>query len=165
MATNSANTPEIDPPDPQLVTVDPATTAVVRGVVRVDELESFFDNSFRTLAEVVSAQGVAMTGAAFGLYHGPPGETADLEVGFATDGTIRRDGDVVPSSLPGGRLALLVHAGSFDGLGASWERLQSWIRGQGLIPGTVMWEVYVTEPSPDMDPNDLRTELNWPVDG
>jgi effector-binding domain-containing protein len=26
------------------------------------------------------------------------------------------------------------------------------------------WEVYVTEPSPDMDPDELRTELNAPVD-
>jgi hypothetical protein len=29
----------------------------------------------------------------------------------------------------------------------------------------VMWEVYLTEPSPEMDPADLRTELNWPVTG
>ena len=25
------------------------------------------------------------------------------------------------------------------------------------------WEVYLTEQSPDMDPTDLRTELNRPV--
>ncbi len=26
-----------------------------------------------------------------------------------------------------------------------------------------MWEVYLTEPSPGMDPDALRTELDWPV--
>ena len=25
------------------------------------------------------------------------------------------------------------------------------------------WEVYLTEPSPKMDPNELRTELNWTI--
>jgi hypothetical protein len=36
---------------------------------------------------------------------------------------------------------------------------------QGLRPGSVMWELYVTEPTPDIDPADLRTELNLQVDG
>ena len=57
----------------------------------------------------------------------------------------------------------MVHAGSFDGLSEAWQRLGAWIGGQGLTPANDYWEVYVTEPSPDMDPADLRTELNWPV--
>jgi effector-binding domain-containing protein len=56
-----------------------------------------------------------------------------------------------------------VHVGAFDGLGESWGRLGEWIGAQGLIPGADMWEVYVTEPSPDMDPADLRTELCWTI--
>jgi effector-binding domain-containing protein len=27
----------------------------------------------------------------------------------------------------------------------------------------VFWEVYLTQPSPDVDPAELRTELNLPV--
>lgn len=50
-----------------------------------------------------------------------------------------------------------------DGLGSSRERLHSWIRAQGLAAEEDRWETYVTQPSPDMDPHDLRTELNWPV--
>ena len=66
-------------------------------------------------------------------------------------------------SLPAGRAARLVHHGSYDELGSSWERLARWMRDQRLEPAAFFWEVYVTEPSPDMDPADLRTELIWPV--
>ena len=104
-------------------------------------------------------------GPAFALYHGTPGAVADLEVGFPTTGNVEAEGDVVAGALPGGRVARLVHEGSFDQLGSSWQRLADWIAAQGLHPGTELWEVYVTEPSPDMDPADLRTELNWPVTG
>lgn len=90
--------------EPELVVTDEAITAVVRAVVPVAELPAFYDSSFRTLAEVVSAQQLALASAAFGLYHGPPTETADLEVGFATDSAVRPDGAVVSSSLPGGRV-------------------------------------------------------------
>jgi effector-binding domain-containing protein len=116
------------------------------------------------LAGVLSAQGGAdITGPAFALYHGQPGETADLEVGFPTAEAVRPDGDVEAGALPAGRVARLVHAGGYDELGASWQRLGAWIVERGHRPGPVMWEVYVTEPSPDMDPADLRTELVWPL--
>ena len=59
-------------------------------------------------------------------------------------------------------MAKLVHHGGLDGLPeGAWERLAGWIDEKGLAPGADIWEVYVTEPSPDMDPADLRTELIW----
>lgn len=152
--------------DPEVVTIQPTTTATVRGVVAMSELPAFFDRSFSTLAEVISAQGVTITGPAFGLYHSHPSDTIDVEVGFPIDRAIEPSGDAVAGTLPGGRVARVVHAGSFDGLGDAWERLVAWTVGQGIqTVETPFWEVYLTEPSPDMDPADLRTELNLPLEG
>jgi effector-binding domain-containing protein len=149
--------------EPEIVEVTEMPTAVIRGVVPFEELPSFYDRSFPTLFRAAQEQGVSPVSAAFGLYRGRPTDTVDLEVGFVTDRPIRSDGNVVPSTLPAGRVARRVHAGGFDGLGASWEGLLSWMQEQGLTPGPVFWEVYLTEPAPDMDPADLRTELNWPI--
>ena len=151
-------------PEPVLVEVAEVPTAVIRGVVPMTEMASFFDSTFTRLPAVVAGQGVEITGPAFALYHGAPGATADLEAGFPTAGEVETDGDVMASRLPGGRVARLVHEGSFDQLGSSWGRLGAWIAAEGLAPGADLWEVYVTEPSPDMDPADLRTELNWTID-
>lgn len=155
------------PPDaqaePGLCTVDRVPTAVVREVVPTAELAGFFDRSFGALADTISAQQVAICSPALARYYGSSDEAADLEVGFATTSAIRPAGDVVASALPGGRVARLVHVGAFDGPAASWTRLQSWIDARALTPGSARWEVYVTKPSPDLDPRDLRTELNWLV--
>ncbi|OEU87311.1 AraC family transcriptional regulator [Streptomyces abyssalis] len=160
---NSAASSQPGTDEPEIVDVEPAVTAVVRGVVPQAGLRDFFDTSFRQLGETVSRQQIAITGPAFGLYSRPPQETAELEVGFVTDRAVRPEGDVVVSALPGTRVARTTHHGSFDGLGASWERLHAWVREQGLTPGPVMWEFYVTEPTPDMDPRELRTQLNCVV--
>ncbi|GCB47540.1 hypothetical protein SNL152K_4845 [Streptomyces sp. NL15-2K] len=158
--------------------LDPATTAVIRGVVPMDRLRDFFDASFRTLALTIDAQRIVVASPAFCIHHGLPGhghpehglpghglpgENLDLEVGFATDRAVRPQGDVVAGSLPGGLVARLTHIGPYDALGASWERLHSWLRAQGLSAGENRWETYVTRPTPEMDPRELRTELNWPV--
>jgi effector-binding domain-containing protein len=149
---------------PEVVTLEPANTVVIPGTVPMSEATDFFDRSFRTLAETMAARSIAPSSPAFALYHGPPAETADLEVGFVVDQEIEPSGDVLPSSLPGGRAARVIHAGPFDQLGSSWEGLREWIGAEGLKAGRVIWEVYLTEPSPDMDPQDLRTELNWTLE-
>ncbi|WP_285427368.1 GyrI-like domain-containing protein [Streptomyces sp. ISL-1] len=149
--------------EPELVNLDPTTTAVVRGVVPMADLRDFFDASFSALARTIGAQRIIMLSPAFGLYHGSPGETLDLEVGFVTDRAVQPEAGVVVGSLPGGQVARLTHFGSFDDLGSSWERLRSWMRARGLSAAEDRWETYVTQPSPDMDSRDLRTELHWPV--
>jgi effector-binding domain-containing protein len=151
--------------DPEIATAEAVTTAAVRRTVAMSEMADFYDTAFRELTETLAAQGVRPTGPAFGLYHGAPAETADVEAGFATDRAVEPAGAVIASSLPGGRVARVVHHGAYDALGESWGRLHAWVVEQGLQPGDVMWEVYVTEPSPDIDPAELRTELNLAVNG
>lgn len=149
--------------EPELVTLDATTTAVIPGAVPMAEITDFFDRSFTELATVLDQQGIVPTGPPFAKYAGPPGETVELEVGIPVQGPVTPEGQVRPNSLPAGRVARLVHAGSYDELGESWGRLGAWISAQGLTPGSDLWEVYLTEPKPDMDPADLRTELIWTV--
>jgi effector-binding domain-containing protein len=146
---------------PEVVDHPATTTAVIAATLAPDEIVAFFDRSFARIAEVLTTQGVAVAGPAFARYHGPPGDRIDLEVGFPVQAAIVADGEVVPGELPAGRTARLVHAGGFEGLGDSWGRLQAWIEAEGLPASCDLWEIYLTEPSPEMDPADLRTELNW----
>src|SRR5690349_3262637 len=99
--------------EPELVHAEPVTTAVVRAVVPVGELRDFFDVSYREIARATGEQGVPIQGPAFALFRGAFGETADLEVGFPVEGSVRSDGDVVAGALPTGRVARVTHVGGF----------------------------------------------------
>ena len=117
--------------DVELVAVETATTAVVKGATATNDLISFFDESFGVLGAVLAHQSVASTGPAFARFQGPVEETAVLEVGFPTDRAIEPEGSAEASTLPAGRVARVVHAGSFDTLSDGWERLGSWINARG----------------------------------
>ncbi|MBF6301101.1 GyrI-like domain-containing protein [Nocardia amamiensis] len=149
--------------DPHLLDLTEVPTAVVHSRVAEGELRDFFDKSFRTLPEVIAVQEAMIQGPAFGLYREAADGLVDVEVGFPVDRRIQPDRDVTPSRLPAGKVARIVHVGAFDGLSGTWDRLRSWIGTHGLTPGPVRWEVYLIRPNPQMDPSDLRTELNWPV--
>ena len=154
-----------EPTRAEIVDAPLATTAVIRAVVPMSELAGFFDRSFGTLMGTIAQQGVTIVGPAFALYRSPPTDTADLEIGFTTDRPVDAGGEVEASSLGGCRVARTIHAGAYDQLGEAWGRLRAWIaEHDDLTPGGALWEVYVTQPSPDMDPADLRTELNWSLE-
>lgn len=148
-------------------------TVVVRANdVPMATISGLFDAIFGTAFPAAFAQGLQPAGPAFALYTrltDGPDAVADLEIGFPLDGPLLEQLDddpvevdglrVVASAIPAGDVAVTSYIGGFDGLGEAWGRFLAEIRAMGRAPATPFWESYVTEPSPDMDPATLRTDL------
>ncbi|MEE6281718.1 GyrI-like domain-containing protein [Georgenia sunbinii] len=148
---------------PEIIQLPEVATAAVRDTIPMTELAGFFDRSFGLLATVLAEQGASPTGPAYARYFGLPGDTVDVELGYPVAEVIRRQGEVYAASLAAPRVVRAVHEGSYDQLGDSWRALWEWIVARGLNAADEMWEVYVTEPTPDGDPAAMRTELSWPL--
>lgn len=150
--------------EPTLVTREAHPAAVVRHRgVRMDQLRGLFDESFPAIA----ASGAVIDGPAFAVYRGHPEEAFDLDIGFTVAEPLAQpvavgELTVEASELPGGELFGLTHVGSYDALGDSWARLAHAVGEQGLRM-SAFFEVYVTEPSPEIDPATLRTDLFFVV--
>jgi effector-binding domain-containing protein len=140
-------------------------TVVIRASgLPLNELRNAFDWGYPAIAQLIGEQQLGFAGPAFSRYDTMPGDTVDLELGFPVENglteSVTFDGQtIVPSSLPSGRVVKLSHLGSYDTLGDSWSGLMAWVQEQGHQPAMPIWEVYVTEPSPDSDPAQLRTDL------
>lgn len=148
---------------PEIIETARVEAAAVRATIPMTEITGFFDRSFTTLAAVLAEQGRPATGPAYARYFGIPGDTVDVEVGFPVAEPVSRSGDVYPTALPAARVAHTVHEGSYEQLSDSWRGLWEWIVAHGHEAADEMWEVYTTEPNPDMDPATLRTDLSWPL--
>ncbi|MGN0102405.1 MAG: GyrI-like domain-containing protein [Dietzia sp.] len=164
-------------PDPvdgiRLLRVPAVPTAVVRVTgVPMSELAQVFDSAFGTVLPRGFEAGLAPAGPPIALYTAAiegPDSVVDLEIGFPLRAPlveqvgaepIEVDGRrIVASELPAGEIAVISHVGSYDGLGHAWGEFMGRIAGTGRAPGVPFWEAYVTEPSPDMDPATLRTDL------
>lgn len=147
----------------RLVELSPQPTAVVREQVPMTALTQFFDRAFAAVMHTLAAQGVEPAGPPFGLYHGTPGETVDVEAGFPVKGSIEPDETVIPSVLPGGRAVEAVHIGPYDSLPDTYVEAQRRLSAEGLQPAGDMWECYLTDPGAEPDPADWRTLVVLPV--
>lgn len=142
----------------KLEEVPAATVATMRRTVPMTDLTDFFGTAFAHVAGAVSEAGGQVARAPFAWYHGMPAETVDVSAGFEVDGDVHPTaGGVGLVDRPGGRAATALHVGPYDGLAETWGRLFGWLSDQGLEPGPVMWEEYVSPP--EGDPATWRTRI------
>lgn len=149
----------------EIVTLEPVTVAALRESVPMAEMTQFFDRAFHAVAEAVGRQGVPFAGPPVGVYFGTPTDTVDVAAGFPLAGPFEPTGDVTTLTLPAGRAAQVVHVGSYDTMVGTYDRIAAWVREQGLDVDELMWETYLTEPTPDGDPSAMRTLITWPLRG
>jgi effector-binding domain-containing protein len=139
------------------------TTAVLRERVPMGEMPAFFERAFHATMAAMQAQGVHPVGPPIGKYYGMPSDIVDVEAGFPASAAITAADGVTAGTLPGGKVVEAVHVGPFDTMQQTYDELTSWVRDQGLVPGEVMWETYLSDPEKEPDPATWRTQISWPV--
>jgi effector-binding domain-containing protein len=149
--------------EPAIVDLQPATVAVIRATIPMNSIRDFYDRGFGEVAGVLAAQGVAPSGPALGIYWGVPTDTIELACGFPITRPITVEGRVTMEELPTGRAAQAVHVGPYEGLSDTYAQLADWVAAQGRSLGAMMWESYETEPTPEADPESMRTRITWPL--
>lgn len=140
----------------------PKTTATVREEISFDDLSETLGRMYRAVNAAIANQGVEPSGSPFARYH-TFGTTIDLEAGLPVKTAIEEEGEVKPSQLPGGPAAMAVHAGPYEGLRATYDAISSWMERAGRQAGGPPWEIYLTDPSVEPDPNNWLTQVIWPL--
>ena len=73
-------------------------------------------------------------------------------------GTFEPHGAVVPSLLPGGRVATATHAGPIGQLGETHEAVHAWCAQHRHRLARVRWEIYG---DPDPTTGDFTVDVFW----
>ncbi|MFD0865817.1 GyrI-like domain-containing protein [Tessaracoccus lubricantis] len=123
------------------------------------------DEAASALFPALEAEGLRPAGPVFVLYERMPDVNATFEVGVPVDRPLTA---TVPtpsgawlegSVLPGGAIATVSHVGSYDRLGEAWGAFLETVESAHRKAGLPFWEIYMTEPTPEADPESMRTEL------
>jgi effector-binding domain-containing protein len=86
----------------------------------------------------------------------------EVEAGFPATRPIEGNGDVQPSELPGGQVAVTMHVGPYEQMEPGYQALASWVGERGGELAGDAWEVYFSDPSTEPDPATWRTEIVQP---
>ncbi len=148
--------------DVRSITLDEQLTAVADAELPVAEIGPFLAKAYHAVATACGAQSVQLTGPPFARYHRLDEDRFTIEAGFPVAAAIDRDGDVRPSSLPGGPAAVIVHVGPYEQMVLTYDALVAWIKRHDGEPAGEAWEIYLSDPRHEPDPATWRTEIVQP---
>ncbi len=143
-------------------TRQPQPTAVGRATLTVQELPSWLGRTYGAVAQALAAHGAGPAGPPFARYHRLGDNRFTVEAGFPAATVIEAVGDVIPSELPGGQVAVTVHTGPYETMEPAYEALVSWVTDHGGEVAGDAWEVYFSDPATQPDPATWRTEVVQP---
>ena len=146
-----------------LLSICPRAAAIVRVEIPASHLGEALGIALAEVSAAIAASGVLPIGGPFSHYLTWGGDMVVAEIGFPVSAPIEPRGRVIRGELPGGAVATVVHAGPYESIGATYDRLDRWIRDQGAEPAGHMWEIYLRGPGSDPDPAAWLTEVCWPI--
>jgi effector-binding domain-containing protein len=141
----------------------PALILSQRTTVRLATIGEAIGAGFAEVYGFLAPQAVA-SGEPFVIYHGAPGpgdRPFEIEICAPISRTIDPPAGWAVVELPAGTFASVVHVGSYDSLGVTYDELERWIAGRDLAIAGPPREIYLSEPS--TPPADTRTVVEFPV--
>lgn len=151
--------------------IAPQPTVAVRVQAPTPSLAELFDRHLPNIADRIADLGGEPAGAPFARYHHFGEDSVDVEIGIPVIAPVANlrpvaeaePGEVAGGELPAGRVAITVHRGRYDGLSATYRRMESWLAREGHAAGPAPWESYIDDPTEVDDVSQLRTEVVWPI--
>ena len=141
--------------------IEEQATAVIRARVSRDEIGSWFAASYGALAIHLQTIGVGTVGLPFARC-AEDADGLDVEAGLPVAHPIRAEGDIEPSSLPGGFAVTTWHRGAYATAEPAYAAISDWLRRNGCERAGKAWEVYHGDASTDLDEFTWLTEVVQP---
>lgn len=146
-----------------LVPQEETPTIGIRSMVPMEQMQSFFGESYGRLFEEIGREHIKVTGMPFGRYRGIPTDKVDVEAGVPIAKPAEGHADVVAGELPATEAVEAVHVGPYDTLEQTYNEMTDWMSHHSLVPSDDMWEFYLTDPAEEPDPAKWETKVVWPV--
>ena len=141
--------------------VEPVALAVVRRVLRADELQAVWPAALDEVWAFVRGNGVS-AGRNVMVYRDSREGMMTLEAGVEVSGPIPASETVVSSATPGGTAAMVEHRGGYEGIPLAHAAIREYCAAAGLALTGPSWEVYGHYPSDETPP---VTEVFYLVGG
>lgn len=150
----------------ELRTLKAQPVVSIRRKTSMDQLQAAFQEILPTVFNFLKSRGLTPAGPPFGRYHSFSLEKIDLEAGLPVakaPALTDEDGPLQAGELPAGEAAVLMHLGPYDDLKRTYDALEGWLADHRREPSGGPWELYLTDPMAEPDPQKWQTEVIWPL--
>jgi effector-binding domain-containing protein len=148
---------------PEIVMTAPVEAASIKLKVPSSEIMTHMGPGITEVYATLAAQAIAPAGPWFTHHLHAPGEFFDFEICVPVATPVTPAGRVAMTTLASAKVARATYTGAYEGLGAGWGELMTWIKSQNLVTEDALWEIYAKGPESGPDAANYATILHKPL--
>ena len=134
------------------------TTMCIKARTPVEKLPDILGQGYGEIMQYAGKHSIQPAGMPYALYLNEDMSDLQVEFGFPSVGPIEKEGRVETGELPGGKVLVDVHAGSYETIGDTYNRMMAYMKEKNLQGAHVAWEFYLNDPD-ETPPEELKTEI------
>lgn len=121
------------------------------------------ENVINQLMSTSQSQNVFPAGPLIGIYYNSPQqvkpEDLEWEIGFPVTPQATPQAPLEKKQWSFTQVASAIHAGPFEKTGETISRIHEWMKDHHLVPSGPVLERYLTMPTPESKPEDMKAEI------
>jgi len=145
--------------------IEAVKALIIKATTPTGEISAKLGELYPKLMSCILENEIEMTGPPFAKYYSwdPEGDT-ELEAGVPVNAEVECEGDIEFVELPACKVVTVLHTGPYESLAPVYDAIQKYIDEKGLKINGAVWEVYLTDPNAEPDPNKYQTQVYFPVE-
>lgn len=128
------------------------------------EISEALGNMYQELMQFAAAEKIEITNAPFAIVYAYSPEKMDFAACLPVNKKLNGKGKIVAGTLTPGLNAEIDYYGPYENTGAAHEAMETWLTQNGKKVSGPPYEVYVTDPGQEPDPNKWLTRICYPVE-
>jgi hypothetical protein len=147
-----------------IVTLKPEPFAYITMTTPMSDIAQAMGQGFDRLGAAFGQSGARMAGMPMCHYTAYDEKTTTFELGFPArpdELDKLKAAGLQTGQTPSGRNMKAVHMGPYDTVVQTYNAMTEEMKARGLTAAQDMWEVYYSPP--DSPPEQIKTEILWPV--
>jgi effector-binding domain-containing protein len=149
------------------VTVTEVTSQMAVGIKvesGIQDMGFIMGQTYGKLMDFIGAKGAQMAGTPFAIYYQWEDTSRFVyECAVPVVYKVKGEGDIRFINTYQGKAASVEHWGDYSTTGNSWEKLMKYVSNNNLEKNGDPWEVYITDPGSEPNPEKWLTVLYFPV--
>lgn len=136
----------------------------IRDTVNQMEISNAHGKMYAHINRFMDNAGIDINGEPLVIYHYWSDSIIDIEAGIPVKDSVSINDDVVKlNKIQAGDVVTAIHYGPYDRLPETYFGINEWMRKNKVVVIGPPWEVYLTDPTTEADPEKWKTAIYFPI--
>ena len=158
--------PKIHKVNVQIKTIDkPIWFLSIRDTVAQKDMNNIHGKSYEKINNYIDSANLEKTMSPITIYHSWSDTIVDIEIGIPiTKETVVFEDKIKLNNIDVGTYVTATHYGAYDRLPETYFGINEWMRKNKVIVIGAPWEMYVTDPAKETNPQKWETTISFPIE-